>query len=61
VLLLRIIGLATAIALGVTVMLWAFTGERKWLRLAWRIFKYALFVVLLVLLLIFAERLLVLV
>ncbi len=60
-LLLRIIGLATAIALGVTVMLWAFTGERKWLHLAWRIFKYALFVVLLVLLLIFAERLLVLV
>jgi hypothetical protein len=61
VLLVRIIGLATAIALGVTVLLWAFTGERKWLRIAWRIFKYALFVVLLILLLIFAERLLVLV
>ena len=60
-LLVRIIGLATAIALGVTVLLWASTGERKWLDLAWRIFKYALFVVLLVLMLIFAERLLVLV
>jgi heme O synthase-like polyprenyltransferase len=61
VLLVRIIGLATAVALGVTVLLWAFTGERKWLRIAWRIFKYALFVVLLILLLIFAERLLVVV
>jgi hypothetical protein len=58
VLLVRIIGLATAVALGVSVALWLFTGERKWLRLAWRIFKYAVFVILLVLLLIFAERLL---
>jgi hypothetical protein len=58
VLLVRIIGLATAVALGLSVALWLFTGERKWLRLAWRIFKYAVFVILLVLLLIFAERLL---
>ena len=58
-LLVRILGFATAIALGVSVMLWAFTGDRKWLRLAWRIFRYALFALLLVLLLLFGERLLV--
>jgi len=59
VLLVRIIGLATAIALGVSVLLWLVTGERKWLRIAWRVFKYALFLVLLILLLFLAERLLV--
>ena len=58
-LLLRILGLATAIALGVSVLLWAYTGERRWLRFAWRIFRYAVFAILLVLLLFFAERLLV--
>ena len=58
-LLLRILGLATAIALGVSVLLWAYTGERRWLQFAWRIFRYAVFVILLVLLLFFAERLLV--
>ena len=57
-LLARLIGLATAVALGCSVLLWAFTGERKWLRLAWRLFRYAVFVVLLVLLLFLAERLL---
>jgi len=60
VLILRILGLATALALGVTVLLWAMTGERKWLRLAWRLFRYAVFVMALVLLLFLAERLLVL-
>ena len=60
-LLVRILGLATAVALGVSVLLWAFTGERRWLRFAWRIFRYAVFVVLLILLLFFAERLLVIV
>ncbi len=60
-LLVRIIGLATAVGLGVMVLLWALTGERKWLRLAWRLFRVAVFVILLVLLLFFAERLLVVV
>lgn len=58
-LLIRVLGLATAVALGVSVLLWAFTGERRWLRFAWRIFRYAVFVILLILLLFFAERLLV--
>lgn len=60
-LIVRILGLATAVALGVTVLLWAVTGERKWLRIAWRIFRYAVFAVALILLLLLAERLLVLV
>ena len=60
-LLMRIIGLATAVGLGVLVLLWAVSGERKWLRWAWRLFRYALFLVLLILLLLMAERLLVLV
>jgi len=61
VLILRVLGLATALALGVTVLLWAMTGERKWLRLAWRLFRYAVFAMALVLLLFLAERLLVMV
>lgn len=42
-------------------LLWAMTGERKWLRIAWRLFRYAVFAVALILLLFLAERLLVLV
>ena len=37
-------------------LLWLLTGERKWLRVAWRIFKYAVFVLALILLLMFGER-----
>jgi hypothetical protein len=58
VLLVRIIGFATAIALGVLVLMWTFTGERKWLVYGWRVFKYAVFVILLILLLLLGERLL---
>lgn len=55
---LRIIGLAVVIALGVTVLAWALTGERKWLRIAWLIFKYAVFGLAFVLLLFAGEALL---
>jgi len=58
VLLVRIIGLLTAIALGTSVLLWLMTSERKWLTMAWRIFRVAVFVVLLILLLFLGERLL---
>jgi hypothetical protein len=58
VLLVRIIGLLTAIALGTSVLLWLMTSERKWLTMAWRIFRVAIFVVLLILLLFLGERLL---
>jgi hypothetical protein len=58
VLVVRIVGLLLAIALGVCVLLWLATGERKWLRFGWGLFKAALFVVVLILLLMFGERLL---
>jgi hypothetical protein len=58
VLVLRIVGLLLAIALGVCVLLWLASGERKWLKLGWTLFKAALFVVVLILLLMFGERLL---
>ncbi|HKQ26947.1 MAG TPA: hypothetical protein VJT77_00010 [Burkholderiales bacterium] len=54
---LRIIGLAVVIALGFSVLAWAFTGERKWLRLAWRIFSFAVFGLAFVLILFAAEAL----
>jgi hypothetical protein len=40
---LRIIGLVVVIALVFTVAAWLFTRENYWLRLAWLIFKYAVF------------------
>jgi hypothetical protein len=57
VLLARIVGLLAAIALGGCVLTYLLTGERKYLRYAWQVFKAALFLALLVLLLIFGERL----
>ena len=56
-LVLRIIGLLSAIALGTSVLLWLMTGERKWLTFAWRVFSVVVFVVLLILLLFLGERL----
>jgi hypothetical protein len=54
---LRVLGLGVAVALAVTVLAWAFTGDRKWLRLAWQIFKYAVYVLAFVLALFAAEAL----
>lgn len=54
---LRILGLAVALALGVTVLAWLLTGERRWLRIAWLIFRYAAFGLLVVLLLFAGEAL----
>jgi heme O synthase-like polyprenyltransferase len=59
VLLVRILGLLVAVALGVCVLAYVATGQRKYLRYAWQVFKYALFLLGLILLLLFAERLLV--
>ena len=58
-LLLRVIGLLAGIGLGVSVLMYMLSGERKYLRFAWRLFKYSLFVVVLILLLFLGERLLV--
>ena len=55
---LRVLGLAVVIALAVMVLAWALTGERKWLRLAWRTFKYAVFVLAFVLVLFAGEAVL---
>ncbi len=60
-LVLRILILLVAIAIGVTVMSWVFTGNRKYLRAAWRIFQFGLVVALGFLALLFFERLLVMV
>ena len=54
---LRIVGLALAVAIATTVLAWMFTGERKWLRLAWRIFKYGVYTLAFVLLMFAAEAL----
>ena len=40
---LRLVGLAVAVALAVCMLAWVLTGERKWLRIAWVVFKYAVF------------------
>jgi hypothetical protein len=55
---LRVIGLAVVAVLGIALLAWLFTGERKWLRIAWRIFKYAVFALAFVLLLFAGEALL---
>ena len=57
-LLVRVVGLLVVIALGVCVILWLVTGDRRWLRFAWQLFRVAVFVVALFLVLLFGERLL---
>jgi hypothetical protein len=54
---LRIIGLAVVIALGFVALAWMLTGDRKWLLLGWRIFRYAVFAVTFVLILFAGEAL----
>jgi cell division protein FtsW (lipid II flippase) len=54
---LRILGLTVVIALGIFVLAWVFTGNRRWLRIAWRVFKYAVFGLVLVLILFAGEAL----
>ncbi len=56
-LLARIFGLLVAVALGGCVLMYLATGERKYLRYAWLIFKSAVFLAAFVLLVMFGERL----
>lgn len=56
----RVVGLLVAIALAVCVLLWAVTGQRRWLHYAWTLFKVAIVIVVAFLLFLFGERLLVL-
>lgn len=53
----RIVGLLVTIALTAAVLAWLVTGERRWLRLAWRIFTVAVFALALLLLLFAGEAL----
>jgi hypothetical protein len=55
-LLLRIIGVLTAIAIGSGIFAYLFTGNRSYLLLAGRVAKWALIFVLIVLSLMFLER-----
>lgn len=57
-LLIRVLGLLVAVALGGCVLMYFLSSDRRYLRYAWLIFKCALFLFVLVLLLIFGERLL---
>jgi hypothetical protein len=59
VLVLRFAGLLVALALGLLVILYVASGDRKWLRIAWRVFKVALVAAVLFLLVVFFERLMV--
>ena len=53
----RVLGLAVAVALGVCIVLYLASGERRYLRYAWQIFKVALALFVVTLLLILGERL----
>ena len=59
-LLLRVVGILTAITIGSSLVAWLFTRDRRYLVLAARVAKVALIFVLLVLALMFAERLIIL-
>jgi hypothetical protein len=57
VLLARVFGLLVALAIGGCMLMYFVRGERRYLHFAWLIFKYALYLSVVVLLLIFGERL----
>lgn len=59
-LLLRIVGILTAITIGSSIVAWLFTRDRRYLALAARVSKAALILVLVVLVLMAAERLIIL-
>ena len=59
-LLLRIVGILTAITIGSALLAWLFTRDRRYLLLSGRVAKVALIFVLVVLVLMAAERLIIL-
>ena len=54
---LRVAVLVAAIAIAVTVLAWLLTGEPRWKRLAWQVFKFSVFGLLAILLLFAGEAL----
>jgi len=59
-LLLRVLGVLVAITVGAGIVAFLFTRDRRYLRLAWLVSKYALIFALVVLALMFLERVIVL-
>lgn len=57
-LVLRIVALLAIVAVGVLALSWVLTGNRKYLRIALRVFQFSLAAILLFLALLFFERLL---
>jgi len=55
---LRVAVVVVAIVLGVSVLAWLLTGDPRWRRISWRVFKYAVFVLLAILILFAGEALL---
>jgi hypothetical protein len=55
---LRVAVLAAAIVLAITVIAWLLTGEPRWKRLSWQVFKVSVFGLLAILLLFAGEALL---
>jgi hypothetical protein len=58
VLVLRVLGVAAAFGLGVLVLLYLLSGDKRYLRYAWRLFQATLGIVLVILILLFGERIL---
>jgi heme O synthase-like polyprenyltransferase len=55
---LRVAVVAAAIAIAFTVLAWLLTGDTRWKRIAWQVFKFSVFGLLAVLLLFAGEALL---
>lgn len=55
-LVLRIVGILAVIAIGACLLTFLFSGDRRYLALAWRITRYAIVVALIVLSLFLLER-----
>jgi len=55
--LLRLLAVILVIAVGVSVVMYAFTGNRAYLAFSWRLFRYGIVFALLVFALMFVERL----
>ncbi len=55
--LLRLLAVVLVIAIGVSLLVYALTGNRYYLQLSWRLFRYGIVFALLVFALMFVERL----
>ena len=55
---LRVAVLAAAIAIAVSVLAWVLTGEPRWKRIAWQVFRFSVFGLLAILVLFAGEALL---